>query len=92
MIQCVYTVNEIDELRRVVEERCEFGSCAPTQTGRVSRRSYMPGELEREVEEKVRTHMLAGHVAQDLINADIEKESERKRKIDEIIGNNSQSR
>jgi len=74
MIQRVYTVNEIDELRHVVEERCEFGSCAPTQKGRVSRRSYMPGELEREVEEKVRTHMLAGHVAQDLVNEDMQKQ------------------
>jgi hypothetical protein len=69
-----YTVREIDALRAACEERYLFGSCAPTSEGRSSM-SYREEEKAVAVEEMVRTHMIAGHVAQDLIDADTEKES-----------------
>jgi hypothetical protein len=91
MSERAYTVREIDDLRRVCEERYLFGSCAPTSAGRSSM-AFREEEKIVAVEQMVRTHMIAGHVAQDLINADIEKESERKRKRDEIIRSDTQSR
>ena len=69
MNQRSYTVKELDDLRRAVEGRCLFGSSAWDGKARSSRQ-YSRGELEQEVEEKVRTHMLAGHTAQDLIDED----------------------
>lgn len=69
-----YTVKELDELRNVVEDRCLFGTCIPGNKGRVSRQ-FSKGELEREVEEKVRTHILVGHLAQDLAGEDLRRAS-----------------
>jgi hypothetical protein len=69
MIERAYTVKEIDELRKVCEYRWLFGSSVPSAMVEYGR-SYQIGEKEKAVEEIVRTHMLAGHVAQDLIDED----------------------
>lgn len=64
-----YTVQEIDALRQAVERRELFGSCSQSGGNRMSR-SYSAGELDKIVEERVRTHMLAGHTAKDLYDAE----------------------
>lgn len=64
-----YTVAEIDELRRAVETRWLYGTSVIQPDGTFSRQ-YMAGEKESAVEKLVRTHMLAGHVAKDIYEAD----------------------
>ena len=63
-----YSVEEIDKLRRVVTERWTWGSTEST-SNRVSR-SYSEPERTLEVEQIVRTHMLAGHYAEDILESD----------------------
>jgi hypothetical protein len=63
-----YSVTEIDALRRAVENKWLFGSYG--QTGSAPHagfsRSYREDEKMIAVEQMVRTHMLAGHTAEDL--------------------------
>jgi hypothetical protein len=64
-----YTVQELDALRYVVGHKWLWGSyCSPTITEDrpVWARPYRGNELIVAVEELVRTHMLAGHTADDL--------------------------
>lgn len=68
-----YTVQELDALRRAVEARWLFGTCAPPGSGWRMSRQYQGAEKDKAVEELVRTHMLAGHTAQDLENEDLPK-------------------
>ena len=60
-----YTVHELEALRRVVENKYLWGSYGPFCSG--SSRSYREDEKIKAVEEQVRTHMLAGHTADDLL-------------------------
>ena len=69
MSEHAYTVKELDELRTCVYHRVLFGTCVFGSKSHCSR-SFSPGEAEGVTEKRLRTHMLAGHVAQDLINAD----------------------
>lgn len=64
-----YTVEEIDALRRVVENKYLFGQYEfhHSPQGGSSSRSYKEDEMVRVVEERIRTHMLAGHTAADLL-------------------------
>ncbi len=64
-----YTVKEIDDLRRVCETRWLFGT-TKSEEGLNMSRSYSQLELSKGVEELVRTAMLAGHIAQDILDAD----------------------
>jgi hypothetical protein len=64
-----YTVHELDALRRAVEDRWLFGSSVPSRGWRMSRQ-HRAEEKAKCVEELVRTHMQAGHTAQDLLNED----------------------
>lgn len=59
-----YTVRELDDLRSVVERKWLYGSYG-FRDG--CSRSYNEVEKTKCVEELVRTHMLAGHTAQDLL-------------------------
>ncbi len=63
-----YTVKQIDDLRSAVEHKWLFGSYTPqrSEDGISCGRSYRAGEKTACVEELVRTHMLAGHTAEDL--------------------------
>lgn len=64
-----YTVREIDALRAAVEKKWLFGSYNPwdrADGGSICSRSYRGEEKAAAVEEMVRTHMLAGHTAEDL--------------------------
>lgn len=64
-----YTVEELDALRRACSNRWLYGT-SDLPSGNFMSRSYKEDERVRSVEELVRTHMIAGHVAQDLIDAD----------------------
>lgn len=64
-----YTVKEIDELRRACEDRWLYGTSMP-KGGAYFSRTYREDEKVKCVEEIVRTHMLAGHTAQDIYDAD----------------------
>jgi hypothetical protein len=60
-----YSVSEINELRRVVENMYLFGTYNLVSGGTMSR-SFSESEKNIAVEQQVRTHMLAGHTADDL--------------------------
>lgn len=64
MTERKYSVNDLAALRRAVENKWAFGSY--NLVGSRQGRSYQSGEKEKAVEELVRTHMLAGHIADDL--------------------------
>lgn len=67
-----YTVKEIDALRKACGERVLWGTTKPL-AGCVSSDCFAPGETETLTEELVRTHMLAGHTAEDIYAADAEE-------------------
>lgn len=60
-----YTVHELDALRRVCEYKWLFGTYGLGRNSGMSR-SYKPEEKTACVEQIVRTHMMAGHTAEDL--------------------------
>ena len=64
-----YTVQELDALRTVVEKKYLWGSYrGPWPLERnVFSREYREADKNKAVEEMVRTHMLAGHTAEELI-------------------------
>lgn len=69
-IERAYTPTEIDELRAAIKRHCDDGNAF--------RMCWWPGETSRmfysikpeELELRTRTHMLAGHVAKDIIEED----------------------
>ncbi|WP_202306617.1 hypothetical protein [Mesorhizobium sp. L-8-10] len=67
MVERAYTVKEIDELREVVQNAWLYGSYHGATPQRPFSRAYNEAEKTRCVEEMVRTHMLAGHTAEDLL-------------------------
>jgi hypothetical protein len=70
MTERSYTVSELDGLRQAVEMKWLFGSY--TQAGRCSR-AYYERDKTAAVEQLVRTHMLAGHTADDLYASEASK-------------------
>ena len=65
-----YTVKEIDALRRVIGEKLIWGRYrGPTGNFGMSG-SYNQVELDKRVEERIRTSMIAGHTAQDLLDSE----------------------
>lgn len=67
MTERAYTVPEIDALRQVCERKYLWGSYDLAPNGRCSR-SYMEQDMVVAVEQMVRTFMLAGKTAQDLVD------------------------
>lgn len=67
-----YTVDELDELRKAVETRMTFGTSVP-EGGNFG---YNPTPTA--LYECVRTHMLAGHTAKDIIDADTQRQKREK--------------
>ena len=63
-----YTVEEIDQLRDVIRNRMLWGSYhIPQMPGGSISITYREDELTTRIEEHVRTHMMAGHTAADLL-------------------------
>jgi hypothetical protein len=64
-----YSVSELHDLRIVVGHKWVWGAYNPQPApgGSGLSRSYNAAEKATAVEEMVRTHMLAGHTAEDLI-------------------------
>lgn len=56
-----------------VKNRVLFGTSFNGGLGRSSSRQFSVGEVEKIVEEHVRTHMMAGHTAEDILYADMPK-------------------
>lgn len=69
MSERAYTVSEIEALRQAVDTKWLFGSYSPK--GMSMSRSYMADEKTYAVEQIMRTHMLAGHTAQDLYASEL---------------------
>lgn len=76
-----YTVKEIDDLRKACKNKWLWGyyngpRCVETfdSNGNIIKLnpscSYNQQDLDKGVEELVRTHMLAGHTAQDLLDSE----------------------
>lgn len=61
-----YSVLELDALRSAVDNKYLWGSYSELGSGGSSR-CFQEEERVKVVEEQVRTHMLAGHTAEDLI-------------------------
>lgn len=64
-----YTVKELDALRYIVENKYLYGHYDPGKNRSWSR-SYDDVSKTKAVEEMVRTHMQAGHTADDLIKSE----------------------
>lgn len=70
MSEKAYTVSQLDALRDAVENKWLWGSYnGPSGDGSFSR-AYKPDEKQKAVEEMVRSHMLAGHSAEDLLESE----------------------
>ena len=65
MSERAYTVKELDALRDAVENKFLWGRYNGPHEGQFS--TYDHNEMTKTVEERVRTHMLAGHTAEDLL-------------------------
>lgn len=76
-----YTVKEIDDLRRVCEDRYLYGSSVLPDGG--SSDCYRESDKLVAVEQMVRTAMMAGHVAQNFIDEDQRKIDEWNKRIAE---------
>lgn len=76
MTSRAYSVAEIDGLRAACSNKWLFGSYSLAtirrglDRGYSASRSYMPSEKDNGIEQLVRTHMLAGHTAEDLYASD----------------------
>ncbi len=69
MTERTYTVAELDALREMVENKYLYGSYCPRciEGEGISSRAYKEADKTACVEHLVRTHMLAGHTAADLL-------------------------
>lgn len=65
-----YSAAEIDAMRRLLENKYLFGAYSPRwgPGGSYRSRSYMEADKIAFVENGVRTHMMAGHRAKDLVD------------------------
>lgn len=63
-----YTVKELDDLRQACESRWLYGTTNFTKT--IYSRQYVQNDMDKGVEELVRTYMMAGLIAEDIYAAD----------------------
>lgn len=80
MPERLYSVREIDALRLAIEHKWLFGTYGFYRGG--SSRSYREEEKAKCVEELVRTHMMAGHTAEDLYASERVSEDDERRKAE----------
>lgn len=74
MAERAYTVSEIDELRNTLKYRYMFGSSYfPPNSGDRTGRVYREDEMVAEVEQQVRTYMIAGITSDDIVAHDKKK-------------------
>lgn len=75
MTQRKYTVDEIDDLRAALNNNFLFGCCYPdfSVPGGLMSRVHSKNDKSNTVENQLRTHMFAGHTAEDLKGADTER-------------------
>lgn len=66
MMERIYTVAEIEALRQAIENKYLFGTYRGP-TGNFQSQAYNETEKASVIEQRVRTHMLAGHTADDLL-------------------------
>jgi len=71
-----YTVKEIDELRRVCRDRFLFGTSYWNKRGNRISRASREVDGERIVEERVRTYILVGITAKEILAEDKRKHDE----------------
>lgn len=62
-----YTVSEINDLRQAVENKYLYGAYRGARFVGHNPQTYFEPRKTTIVEEQVRTHMLAGHTAEDLL-------------------------
>ena len=67
MVDRKYSVQEIEKLRRAVDNQYLYGRYRGPSLGRCWSWPYNEAEKAKIVEERVRTHLLAGHTAEDLL-------------------------
>lgn len=74
-----YSVSELDALREAVRTKWLYGRYRPNwhHDGITGSRTYREEEMTKAVEELVRTHMLAGHTADDLYASEQQPASNR---------------
>lgn len=66
-----YSVEETNDLRKALENKYLFGFYSDEKCNQsMSSRAYLQAEKDKEVEDRLRTHMLAGHTAEDLIKSE----------------------
>lgn len=66
-----YTVKEIDDLRTVIANKIRFGRYDGTPPNGYMWMTIGNPQIDYVLlEERIRTHMLAGHTAQDLLNSE----------------------
>lgn len=72
MTERAYTVQEIDALRQAVDNKYLFGRYrGPAESEDCTNsRPFMEKDRVLTVEQRVRTHMLAGHTAADLLESE----------------------
>lgn len=70
MTDRAYTVKELDALRSTVRDKYLWGSYHGCSNHSSASRSYNEIDMNKMVEELVRTHMLAGHTAEDLLESE----------------------
>ncbi len=75
MTERAYTVAELDALRCVVEHKFLYGQYRERTTRQIQAhcwsRPYREEDRLATIEQQVRTHMLAGNTAQDLIDSEV---------------------
>lgn len=72
MVERSYTVQEIDALRRVHKDKLVCGRYSGPVGDLSASWGFNPQEMEKQAEDRVRTSMLAGHTAEDLLASERE--------------------
>ena len=75
ILERAYTVSELDKLRNAINSKLTQGYYDPFwgTVGLLCSYSYNHNTIDKVVEERCRTHMIAGHIAEDLIENEKKK-------------------
>jgi hypothetical protein len=81
MTERAYTVSEIDALRKVVYNTCVFGNAKGAFANGCG--YEVPRDIDKTVEERVRTYMVGGITAKDILENEERAYKEWQAKIEE---------